>query len=219
MASKAHLKNTTAKFRNRRHLIRPVLKPTLSPLPVDGVEEVESVVVEAFETETPEITSLTETETPMITAELKEELSSIQEMSRPKSKPRHKKKAALRPVPDAPDAHFLKQLALELGVQAQRLNIFSAPVDREHITVIPVSQVFYGITGENVRKKTPLDPWGAGALHASPLGYIEIKNGRTEFRKIPSRGMGALLPLLLKSGSFLVLMLRRLYENYLSKEN
>jgi hypothetical protein len=153
----------------------------------------------------------------MITAELKEELPLPAPLLAPaphKAKARFRKKAVVHALPVAPETHFLKQLATELGSQAQRLNIFSAPVDREHLTVIPVSQVFYGFTGESVRKNTPLDPWGAGALHASPLGYIEIKNGRSEFRKIPSRGLGAILPLLLKSGSFLLLALRRWYENY-----
>jgi len=208
MASKAHLKQTTAKFRNRRQLIRPVLKPTLSPLPVDAVEESDPIPL-----------PVPETEAPMITDELKEELSLPPPAPVPhKAKAKPRKKAALQPLPAAVEAHFLKQLATELGIQAQRLNIFSAPVDREHLTVIPVSQVFYGFTGEDVRKKTPLDPWGAGALHASPLGYIEIKNGRSEFRKIPSRGLGALLPFLLKSGSFFLLALRRWYENYRSEK-
>jgi hypothetical protein len=180
----------------------------LSPLPVEAVDEPDPIPVPSLETEAH-----------MITDELKEELSAPPPPPvPPKAKAKPRKKAVVQTLPAAPEAHFLKQLATELGVQAQRLNIFSAPVDREHLTVIPVSQVFYGFTGESVRKNAPLDPWGAGALHASPLGYIEIKNGRSEFRKIPSRGVAAILPFLLKSGSFLLLALRRWYENYRSQE-
>jgi len=202
MAAKAHpLKQTTVKFRNRRHLVRPVHKPTLSALPVEAVE-----VVEISE------------QTPLITPELKEELSPTPRPVPARFKARQKRRAILQPVPAPSDSNFLKQLALDLGIQAQRLNIFSSPVDREHITVIPVSQVFYGFTGENIARNKPIDPWGAGALHASPLGYIEIKDGRSQFRKIPSRGLGPLLPILLKGGSFFLLILRRLYENYLRKQ-
>lgn len=88
---------------------------------------------------------------------------------------------------EASGGSFVERLAEKFGIAADSATIYGEPVEREGITVIPVSKAAYGFgggegTGTAEGKEAGFG--GGGGMVLTPVGYIEIKQGATRFRPI-----------------------------------
>jgi uncharacterized spore protein YtfJ len=98
---------------------------------------------------------------------------------------------------------FLLHLADRLGAKATVAVVYGEPIEREGVTIVPVARVRWGFGGgggngniqagpgiSSGRTKRNSQPGlgsglGGGAnVSVIPVGYIEIANGMTEFRRI-----------------------------------
>ena len=108
--------------------------------------------------------------------------------------------------------NFLERLAERIGINVKASTVFADPVEKDGVTVIPVAKARWGIGGGAGSGKDPdqsqIDEGsggGAGVL-LSPVGYIEIKDGRARFH--PIYDTGTTLQLLLGAGIVAMLVLR-----------
>ena len=101
---------------------------------------------------------------------------------------------------------FMETMAEKLGMVARASTVFSEPVEREGITVIPVAKVRWGFGGGVGHKKDENGAGGGGGVQVTPVGFIEVKNGQAEFRPIRTLSM----PLLILGGISTLLLLRKL---------
>lgn len=114
-------------------------------------------------------------------------------------------------VPSSGAAPFLEGMAEKLGVHAKASAVFADPVERDGVTVIPVAKVRWGFgggggSGRGRAGETGGGSGGGGGVMASPMGYIEIANGRARFRRITDPS--AAVPLILAGGIIGLLFLR-----------
>jgi len=79
---------------------------------------------------------------------------------------------------------FLERVAERIGMQASAKAVYAEAVERDGVTVIPVAKVRWGFGGGTGPKQGKRGKGGGGGLQATPLGYIEIKEGQTEFKPI-----------------------------------
>ena len=79
---------------------------------------------------------------------------------------------------------FVERVAEKMGVHASAKAVFADPIQQDGVTVIPVAKLRWGFGGGSGRKQGKRGKGGGGGMHASPLGYIEIKDGQTEFKPI-----------------------------------
>jgi uncharacterized spore protein YtfJ len=79
---------------------------------------------------------------------------------------------------------FVERVAEKMGASASAKAVYADPVEHDGITVIPVAKVRWGFGGGSGRKKGERGSGGGGGMQAAPLGYIEIKEGQTQFRPI-----------------------------------
>lgn len=80
---------------------------------------------------------------------------------------------------------FIEQLAQRLGISASATTVYGQPVERGGVTVIPVAKARYGFGGgSGANKKGEEGSGGGGGVSVTPIGYIEMKDGATQFRKI-----------------------------------
>ncbi|MFE0104932.1 GerW family sporulation protein [Streptomyces sp. NPDC059009] len=94
-------------------------------------------------------------------------------------------------------AVLLEQLADTLGRRTPGTVVFGEPVVSQDVTVIPVARIgfgFGGSTGQEARHER-MDGVVGGGLEAKPLGFIEIKEGRTRYKPIRSPWVTTLAPL------------------------
>jgi uncharacterized spore protein YtfJ len=91
---------------------------------------------------------------------------------------------------------FMGTMAEKLGVVARAATVFAEPVERDGITVIPVAKARWGFGGGLGYRNNEHGAGGGGGVTVTPVGFIEIKNGRAEFRSIRT----ASLPWMLVGG-------------------
>ena len=101
---------------------------------------------------------------------------------------------------------FMATMAEKLGAVARASTVFSEPIEREGITVIPVAKARWGFGGGAGHRKDEDGAGGGGGVQVTPVGFIEIKNGQAEFRPIRTLSM----PLMILGGISTILLLRRL---------
>jgi uncharacterized spore protein YtfJ len=78
-------------------------------------------------------------------------------------------------------------LARTFGHKASAQTIFGSPVEKEGITVIPVGKVHYGLGGGSGSSDQQGEgSGGGGGMVVSPVGYIEITEGGSRFKRITS---------------------------------
>lgn len=119
-----------------------------------------------------------------------------------------------------PAEAFLERLAERLRGAAGAAAVYGTPVERDGLTVIPVARVRWGFgggSGSGEGAEGSGSGMGAGGgVSATPLGYIEIRDGIAEFK--PIRDPGTLLmvpPVILAGGIAAVLVIgaiRRLFR-------
>jgi len=120
-----------------------------------------------------------------------------------------------------PADRFLERLAERLGGKASVAAVYGEPVERGGVTIIPVARVRWGFGGGSGSGGSQAGPGsgqgsgvgGGGGVSASPVGYIEIGNGGTEFRRIHDPAHLLVIgPLILATGISVGLILRGLRQ-------
>ena len=101
---------------------------------------------------------------------------------------------------------FLETMAEKLGAVARASTVFSEPIERQGITVIPVAKAQWGFGGGVGHSKDEDGAGGGGGVQVTPVGFIEIKDGQAAFRPIRTLSM----PLLILGGISSVLLFRQL---------
>jgi uncharacterized spore protein YtfJ len=93
---------------------------------------------------------------------------------------------------------FVERVAEKMGVHASAKAVYADPVEHDGVTVIPVAKLRWGFGGGSGRKQGKRGKGGGGGMRAAPLGYIEIKDGHTEFK--PIRDPMTLVPIMAAGG-------------------
>ena len=101
---------------------------------------------------------------------------------------------------------FFGTMIEKLGAAARAEIVFSEPVEREGVTVIPVAKARWGFGGGLGHSKEDGGAGGGGGVQVTPVGFIEIKNGQAVFRPIRTLSM----PLLILGGISTALLFRKL---------
>jgi uncharacterized spore protein YtfJ len=85
---------------------------------------------------------------------------------------------------------LLERIGQTVGERAQVSTIFGEPVEREGVTVIPVAKARFGFGGgggAGTREEGEGSGRGAGGgVAVSPIGYIEVRDRDSEFKRIAS---------------------------------
>jgi uncharacterized spore protein YtfJ len=113
---------------------------------------------------------------------------------------------------ETPAATLLERLGQQLSTTATAQAVYGTPVERDGITVIPVARARYGFGGGGggggggtKEAESAGAGMGAGAgVSLTPVGYIELREGRSRFRPIRS----SVVPLVAVSGAIAWLLLR-----------
>jgi uncharacterized spore protein YtfJ len=83
---------------------------------------------------------------------------------------------------------LLERIGETVGQKAQASTIFGEPVEREGVTVIPVARARFGFGGGGGSGSREGDEGsgggGGGGVAVGPVGYIEVHEGRAEFKRI-----------------------------------
>jgi uncharacterized spore protein YtfJ len=84
---------------------------------------------------------------------------------------------------------LLDRISQAVGERAQVSTIFGEPVEREGITVIPVARARFGFgggagSGTGRSGEEGSGGGGGGGALVSPVGYIELRKGEAEFKRI-----------------------------------
>lgn len=97
-----------------------------------------------------------------------------------------------------------EKLARRLGASATAGAVFGDPVERGDVTVIPVAKIKYGFGAgggagtDDDGDSSGFGGGGGGGLGATPIGYIEIREGHAEFNDI--RSPAEVWPLIVAGG-------------------
>lgn len=84
---------------------------------------------------------------------------------------------------------LLERVGQTVGQRAQAATIFGEPVEREGVTVIPVAKARFGFgggggAGARGEANEGSGGGGGGGVAVSPIGYIELRNQSSEFKRI-----------------------------------
>jgi uncharacterized spore protein YtfJ len=98
----------------------------------------------------------------------------------------------------SPAAELLERLVSRLGGSVTVSAVYGEPIERQGVTIIPVARVGFGFGGGAGSGRRQNDQnrggGGGGGASAAPLGYIEIKDGRSTFKPIRRPVLETLLP-------------------------
>jgi len=93
---------------------------------------------------------------------------------------------------------LLDQIGQSVGKRAQVSTVFGEPVEREGLTVIPVAKARFGFGGGGGSGGREggegSGAGGGGGGVVTPIGYIEVRDGSAEFKRItPPTDVAALV--------------------------
>jgi uncharacterized spore protein YtfJ len=99
---------------------------------------------------------------------------------------------------------MIERLAARLGSADARM-IYGSPIERAGMTVIPVARIRYGFGGGMGRKRSGGDEGtgAGGGVNVTPIGFIEMRDGKATFRRIRTSSPG-LVAVALGLGAWLV---------------
>jgi uncharacterized spore protein YtfJ len=106
-------------------------------------------------------------------------------------------------------AGLFEKLAEKLGVAARAATVFGDAVEREGMTVIPVAKARWGMGGGGGKRGLAArheGMGGGGGVIVQPVGYIEMRDGKSRFRPIVTPGHWLAMA---AAGAFLLLGLLR----------
>ena len=85
---------------------------------------------------------------------------------------------------------LLQRIGDAVGGRAMVSTVFGEPVEREGITVIPVAKARFGFGGGGGAGAREGDEGsgggGGGGALVSPVGFIEVRDGNAQFKRISS---------------------------------
>jgi uncharacterized spore protein YtfJ len=84
---------------------------------------------------------------------------------------------------------LVRRIGQTVGDRVQVSTAFGEPVEREGITVIPVAKARFGFGGgggAGAREGEGSGAGGGGGASVSPVGYIEVRDGTAQFKRITS---------------------------------
>ena len=85
---------------------------------------------------------------------------------------------------------LLQRIGQAVGDRANVSTVFGEPVEREGITVIPVAKARFGFGGGGGAGARGSEEGsgggGGGGAFVSPVGYIEVRDGTAQFKRISS---------------------------------
>jgi Sporulation protein YtfJ (Spore_YtfJ) len=116
---------------------------------------------------------------------------------------------------------LMESIAERLGQSAGVSAVYGQPIERDGVTIIPVARVSWGFGGGSGTgtgsEGGGSGEGGGGGVSASPLGFVEIRNGQAEFHPIVVRPpLWAIALVILASGltaSLALRALRRLFRD------
>jgi uncharacterized spore protein YtfJ len=78
------------------------------------------------------------------------------------------------------------RIAERVGAVARAATVFAEPVEREGVTVVPVAKLRWGFGGGmGARRREGAEGGGGGGgVIASPVGFIELRDGQARFRPV-----------------------------------
>lgn len=79
---------------------------------------------------------------------------------------------------------LLERLAQQIQVNANARQVYGEPVERDGTTIIPVAKVQWGFGGGGIGRGAAERGGGGGGARAFPTGFIELRDGKAEFRPI-----------------------------------
>ena len=79
---------------------------------------------------------------------------------------------------------LVERLAQQVQVNANAKQVYGEPVERDGTTIIPVAKVQWGFGGGGIGRGPVERGGGGGGARAYPTGFIELRNGKAEFRPI-----------------------------------
>ncbi|HSP34587.1 MAG TPA: spore germination protein GerW family protein [Thermoanaerobaculia bacterium] len=92
-------------------------------------------------------------------------------------------------MPD--EQHLIERIGHLIQTHANAKQVFGDPVERDGITVIPVARLQWGFGGGSLGQNILERGGGGGGVLATPAGFIEIRDGKAEFRHYrDSRDLG-----------------------------
>jgi uncharacterized spore protein YtfJ len=88
--------------------------------------------------------------------------------------------------PESPS--FLERLANQMGIRTGATSIVGTPIEREGVTVVPITRATWGFGGGGGRGGEGANAGegsgGGGGANVRPVGYIELRNGESIFRPV-----------------------------------
>jgi uncharacterized spore protein YtfJ len=79
---------------------------------------------------------------------------------------------------------FVETLAERIGARFGSTAVFGEPVEAEGVTVIPVARATWGFGGGTGSRPEAEGEGEGGGGSSSPVGFIELRDGRAAFRPI-----------------------------------
>lgn len=79
---------------------------------------------------------------------------------------------------------FVERIADMVHVNANAKQVYGEPVERGGATIIPVARVQWGFGGGGLGHGPGERGGGGGGVRATPAGYIEVRDGNSQFRPI-----------------------------------
>jgi uncharacterized spore protein YtfJ len=83
---------------------------------------------------------------------------------------------------------LLERVGQTVGERAQASAIFGEPVEREGVTVVPVAKARFGFGGGGgggtSEESQGFGRGGGGGVAVTPIGYIELRDGSSTFKRI-----------------------------------
>ena len=86
------------------------------------------------------------------------------------------------------DKNFVERLADIVQVHANARQVYGEPVERDGTTIIPVARLQWGFGGGGLGRGAVERGGGGGGVRATAIGYIEFRDGKSEFRPIRDPG-------------------------------
>jgi hypothetical protein len=106
---------------------------------------------------------------------------------------------------------FLDRLAERMSRFASSKTVFGEPIERDGTTIVPVTKFRMRFRARRAAGEGEDGGHGGGIVCSKPLGYLEVRNGKTRFRPVQDADRTALA--LLGSGALLYLTLKLVLNN------
>lgn len=106
------------------------------------------------------------------------------------------------------DQQLLIGITKHLNLHLINRMVFGEPIINENVLIIPVSKARFGFGfGRGRTKAQENGEGGGGGVSATPVGYIEIKDGESKFVSI--RPSASIFTILLSTSAIAYLLLKR----------